>query len=84
MQHFLIGSHQPLNYDNNLSGVPNYVVAQRSIRGKVILEKPYVIFVEAKEDNFEEAWGQCLAEMLAAQKMNKVELRKLSFFIKTR
>ena len=60
----LIWSHQPLNYNDNLSGVPDYVVARRSLRGKVILEKPYVILVEAKKDNFEEGWGQCLAEML--------------------
>jgi hypothetical protein len=70
IQNFLIWSHQPLNYDENLSGVPDYVVAQRSPRGKIVLEKPYVIVVEAKKDNFEEGWGQCLAEMLAAQKLN--------------
>jgi hypothetical protein len=70
IQNFLIWSHQPLNYDENLSGVPDYVVAQRSPRGKVVLEKPYMILVEAKNDNFEEGWGQCLAEMLAAQKIN--------------
>jgi hypothetical protein len=74
---FLIWSHQPLNYDDNLSGVPDYVVARRSLRGKIILEKPYVILVEAKKDNFEEGWGQCLAEMLAAQKINEDSLKRL-------
>jgi hypothetical protein len=77
MQKFLIWSHQPLNYDENLSGVPDYVVAQRSPRGKVILEKPYIILVEAKKDNFEEGWGQCLAELLAAQKINDDLTKKL-------
>jgi hypothetical protein len=77
MPYFLIWSHQPLNYDDNLSGVPDYVIAHRSVRGKVILEKPYVILVEAKKDNFEEGWGQCLAEMLAAQKINGDKLKKL-------
>jgi hypothetical protein len=77
IQNFLIWSHQPLNYDENLSGVPDYVVAQRSPRGKVVLEKPYVIVVEAKKDNFEEGWGQCLAEMLAAQKLNNDISKKL-------
>ena len=66
----LIWSHQPLNYDENLSGTPDYIVARRSTRGKIILEKPYVILVEAKKDNFEEGWGQCLAEMVAAQALN--------------
>ena len=26
--------------------------------------------MEAKKDNFEEGWGQCLAELVAAQKLN--------------
>ena len=66
----LLWSHQPLNFDEQLSGVPDYIVAKRSLRGKVILEHPYLILVEAKKDNFEEGWGQCLAEMVAAQKLN--------------
>lgn len=66
----LLWSHQPLIYDQNLSGIPDYIVAQRSPRGKVILEKPYLVLVEAKKDNFEEGWGQCLAELIAVQKIN--------------
>jgi hypothetical protein len=66
----LLWSHQPLNDDDNLSGIPDYIVAQRSSRGKIILDKPYLILMEAKKDNFEEGWGQCLAELIAAQKLN--------------
>ena len=66
----LLWSHQPLNYDQNLSGIPDYIVAQRSPRGKILLEKPYLVVVEAKKDNFEEGWGQCLAESIAVQKIN--------------
>lgn len=66
----LIWSHQPLNYDDNLSGIPDYIIARRSARGKIILEQPYLIIVEAKKDNFEEGWGQCLAELVAVQKLN--------------
>lgn len=63
-------SHQPLNFDEKLSGIPDYLIARRSPRGKVILDHPYLILVEAKKDNFEEGWGQCLAELIAAQKLN--------------
>ena len=28
------------------------------------------MFVEAKKNDFEQGWGQCLAEMVAAQKIN--------------
>jgi hypothetical protein len=73
----LLWSHQALNYNDNLSGIPDYMVAQRSARGKVILEKPYLIIVEAKKDNFEEGWGQCLAELVAAQKINNNQNSRL-------
>ncbi|MGI0482351.1 hypothetical protein ACN4EE_16400 [Geminocystis sp. CENA526] len=66
----ILWSHQPLKYDENLSGIPDYMIAQRSPRGKVILEQPYLILVEAKKDNFEEGWGQCFAELIAVQKLN--------------
>ena len=73
----LLWSHQPLNYDENLSGIPDYMVAQRSSSGKIILEQPYLIIVEAKKDNFEEGCGQCLAELVAAQKMNSNQNSRL-------
>jgi hypothetical protein len=67
----LLWSHQPLNYDQNLCGIPDYMVARRSPMGKIFLEKPFLIIVEAKKDNFEEGWAQCISEMIAAQKINQ-------------
>ncbi|MEH1783225.1 MAG: hypothetical protein V7L26_29865 [Nostoc sp.] len=68
--HFLLWSHQSLNYDENLSGFPEYILAKRSPLGKVVFDKPYFILIEAKQDNFETGWSQCLAEMIAAQRLN--------------
>jgi hypothetical protein len=31
---------------------------------------------ETKQDNFDTAWGQCLAEMIAVQKLNENTLAK--------
>lgn len=73
----LLWSHQALNYDEKLSGVPDYIIAQRSPRGKVILDQPYLILVEAKKDNFDEGWGQCLAELVAVQKLNNNQKHKI-------
>ncbi|WP_019498521.1 hypothetical protein [Pseudanabaena sp. PCC 6802] len=67
---FLLWSHQSLNYDENLSGFPEYILARRSPLGKVVFDRPYLMLVEAKQDNFEAAWGQCIAEMIAAQRLN--------------
>ncbi|MBE9126295.1 MULTISPECIES: hypothetical protein [unclassified Coleofasciculus] len=68
---FLLWSHESLTYDENLSGFPEYILAKRSPLGKVVFDKPYLLLVEAKQDKFEEGWGQCLAEMIAAQRLNK-------------
>ena len=43
---------------------------KRSPLGKVVFDKPYLLIVEAKQDNFDWGWGQCLAEMVAAQRLN--------------
>ncbi|MBW4634698.1 MAG: hypothetical protein KME30_23150 [Iphinoe sp. HA4291-MV1] len=67
---FILWSHHSLNYDEKLSGFPEYILAKRSPLGKVVFDKPYFILVEAKQDNFETGWAQCLAEMIAAQRLN--------------
>jgi hypothetical protein len=77
---FTLWSHESLNYDEKLSGFPEYILAKRSPLGKVVFDKPYFILVEAKQDNFEAGWAQCLAEMIAAQRLND-ELRITIFGI---
>jgi hypothetical protein len=68
---FILWSHHSLNYDEKLSGFPEYILAKRSPLGKVVFDKPYFILVEAKQDNFETGWAQCLAEMIAAHRLNE-------------
>ena len=73
-------SHQALTYDEDLSGVPDYIVTQRNPLGTIVFDKPYFLAVEAKQDKFEEGWGQCLAEMIAVQRIND-DLQKTIFGI---
>jgi hypothetical protein len=61
---------RPFSYDQKLSGTPDYLVSTRSSLGKTVLTLPVLIIVEAKRNDFEQGWGQCLAEMVAAQKLN--------------
>jgi hypothetical protein len=68
---FTLWSHQFLNCDAQLTGFPEYILARRSPLGKIVFDQPYFILVEAKQDNFDAAWGQCLAEMIAAQRLNQ-------------
>jgi hypothetical protein len=71
-------SHQPLYYNEDLSGVPDYLVARRSPLGHLVLDAPYLLVVEAKKDDFPRGWGECLAAMLAAQKLS--ELSEQTFY----
>lgn len=57
--------------DEVLSGTPDYMFSRKSPLGKTVLEAPLVIVVEAKKNDFEQGWGQCLAELIAAQKINQ-------------
>lgn len=59
-----------ITYNDKLTGAPDYIIATRSLLGKTVLEFPLVIVTEAKKNDFEQGWGQCLAELVAAQKLN--------------
>ncbi len=59
-----------ISFDEVLSGTPDYIFSKKSSLGKTVLETPIVIVVEAKKNDFEQGWGQCLAELVASQKLN--------------
>jgi len=59
-----------ISYDAILCGTPDYIISEKSELGKTVMEKPIVIVVEAKRNDFEQGWGQCLAELVASQKIN--------------
>jgi hypothetical protein len=67
-----IWSHQPITYDEDLCGVPDFTVARRSHLCAWVPDTPYLTIVKARKDDFPRGWGQCLAAMLAIQKMNQI------------
>lgn len=67
---FQLWSHVPLKYNEKLYGTPDYFLARRSPLGAPVVEEPYLLVVEAKKDDFDWGWAQCLAAMVAAQKLN--------------
>ena len=73
-ERFSLWSHRFIKYDEVLVGTPDYFIAKRSDLGKTVLGKPLLLMVEAKKNNFDEGWAQCLAEMIAAQKLNTQDL----------
>ena len=74
-QDLLLWSHQALFYNEDLSGVPDYILAQRSPLGKIVFDRPFCVAIEAKKDDFTAGWGQCGAEMVACQKRNQTAVK---------
>ncbi len=64
-------SHVALEYNEELVGYPDYLLASKSKQGKIIMGTPFLALVEAKRDNFTAGWGQCGAEMYAIQQLNQ-------------
>jgi hypothetical protein len=57
--------------DAQLGGVPDYMLSKKSELGKNVLGLPLLLLVEAKRNDFEQGWGQCLAELVAADQLNQ-------------
>ena len=63
-------THQSIKYDDDLCGVPDFMFTHLEQEQYQILSYPIITIVEAKTDNFVEGWAQCIAQMLACQKLN--------------
>ena len=66
---YALWSGKSIAYDETLRGTPDYLIATQSELGMSVVGKPLIILVEAKKNDFEQGWGQCLAELIAAQKI---------------
>lgn len=70
--HLALWSHQKITYDNQLFGEPDYLIS--AWRDEVISElinTPLLAVAEAKRQDFDSGWGQCLAAQIACQKINQ-------------
>lgn len=67
---FALWSHELISYDDDLSGTPDYLISTKSGLGKTVPGTPIIIVAEAKRNDFIKGWGQCLAEMVAVQRIN--------------
>jgi hypothetical protein len=69
-QHLVIWSHVPLFHDDRMLGTPDYIIAKRSPLSLQVMDMPLAMIMEAKRNDFDLGWGQCLAAMHAAQTLN--------------
>lgn len=60
-----------LEVDEKLSGTVDYMLAARSEPDETVLGFPIlVLIIQAKKNDFEQAWGYCLAALIAADRLN--------------
>ena len=65
------GIQKSFSADAKLTGTPDYMLSRKSDLGKNVLGLPLLLVVEAKRNDFEQGWGQCLAELIACDKLNQ-------------
>jgi hypothetical protein len=63
-------THQAIKYDDDLTGVPDFMFTHLDQEQYEILSYPIITSVEAKAENFTEGWSQCIVQLLACQKLN--------------
>jgi hypothetical protein len=64
-------SHRTISYDDELIGEPDYLIAAKPVGiTDRFLVTPMLAIVEAKKEDFDRGWGQCLIGMLTCQKIN--------------
>jgi hypothetical protein len=63
-------SHVSLYRGEQLLGVPDYFIAKRSPISLRVALPPYALIMEAKKNDFDVGWSQCLAAMHAVQSLN--------------
>lgn len=65
-----IWSHAALYHGDTMLGTPDYLIAKRSPLSIQVMDMPLAMIMQAKRNDFDMGWGQCLAAMHAAQSLN--------------
>jgi hypothetical protein len=68
---FFSGTDFSVDLESGLNGVCDFLLTRST--SEVNIEAPAIIIIEAKKGELNAGWGQCAAEMIAAQKFNLAE-----------
>ena len=66
---FFSGIDFNVDFENDLTGVCDFLISLSP--GQLFLEEPVIVLVEAKNTDMKLGFGQCVAEMIAAQRFNQ-------------
>ncbi len=71
---FFSGADFSVDLESGLNGVCDFLLTRSA--SEVNIEAPAIIIIEAKRGELNAGWGQCAAEMIAAQKFNQTNERE--------
>ena len=63
------GTDFSIDTESGLNGICDFLLTRST--NELIIEAPAIILIEAKKGELNAGWGQCAAEMVAAQKFNQ-------------
>jgi hypothetical protein len=66
---FFSGEEFTVDQAAGLNGTCDFLISRSP--EQLLIEAPIMVIVEAKKDNIKGGWGQCIAEMIAAQRFNE-------------
>jgi hypothetical protein len=72
---FFSGTDFSIDLESGLNGVCDFLLTRST--SEVSIEAPAIIIIEAKKGELNAGWGQCAAEMIAAQKFNQANKQEI-------
>jgi hypothetical protein len=70
------GTDFSIDTESGLNGICDFLLTRST--NELIIEAPAIILIEAKKGELNAGWGQCAAEMVAAQKFNRASGQEIS------
>lgn len=69
------GTDFTIDIESGLNGICDFLLTRST--NELIIEDPAIVLIEAKKGELNAGWGQCAAEMVAAQKFNQADGREV-------
>jgi hypothetical protein len=70
------GTDFTIDIELGLNGTCDFILTRSP--NELIIEAPVIVLIEAKKGELNAGWGQCAAEMVAAQKFNQASDREVA------
>jgi len=70
------GTDFTIDVESGLNGVCDFLLTRST--NELIIEAPAIVLIEAKKGELNAGWGQCAAEMVAAQRFNQVDGKEVA------